>query len=171
METFVRLQIELWKATGLFIFLLGLLLSSCAPTQQTSRTTTINTAFTAADRDVGTQMLELFPSLKNAGVSLTSEEAFSYVGTDQQAFLVAIDQFYLKNPGFCPVENAFFYAGDRPVYLTLAAKPAGKSTPASGVEVRAFIYDQSEKPNFIFAFLTGKSLRPIVGRPCRTAPR
>jgi hypothetical protein len=98
--------------------------------------------------------------LSKVGVKLETGAAYRYDGSDDRAFLATIDRFYLENPGFCPVENGFFFLEDRQLYLTLAAKD---------LQVRAFIYDQSLRPKLIFAFINASSATKLPVTPCQTA--
>jgi hypothetical protein len=98
--------------------------------------------------------------LTKAGIKLETGSAYRYDGSDDRAFLATIDRFYLENPGFCPVENGFFFLEDRQLYLTLAAKD---------FQVRAFIYDQSLRPKLLFAFINASSATKLPVTPCQTA--
>ena len=101
------------------------------------------------------------PAFDALGIELMGGEAYKYLGNDPDAFLRITDRFYTDNPGFCPLaENAFQASDDQRRFATIAAK---------GLEVRAFVYDLSARPNLTFAYLKGSSREVLKVKPCRTA--
>jgi hypothetical protein len=141
---------------ALFTFIL-LFLASCVPA-------VLQYKFNSLDENKAREMATSFiPQLKAIGVQLEDRgTAFQYQGIDERAFLAVVDKFYLEHPGFCPLQDAFFIAPEQNLYMTVAAKE---------LEVAAFIYDQSQKPNLTFAFFNGKSSKKIPTIPCKTATK
>jgi hypothetical protein len=120
--------------------------------------------FNSLDENKAREMVASFiPQLKAIGIQLEDRgTAYQYQGSDERAFLAVVDKFYLEHPGFCPLRDAFFIAPEQNLYMTVAGKE---------LEVAAFIYDQSQKPNLTFAFFNGKSTKKIPTIPCKTATR
>jgi hypothetical protein len=100
--------------------------------------------------------------LASLEIRLDSGTAFRYEGADNNAFLAAIDRFYLENPGFCPLEKAFYSAENKTTLMTLAAKP-------NTTQIRAFIYDLASRPKLSFAYFVGLSRTVQKTAPCRSA--
>ena len=141
--------------------LLLLTISACTP-QATPRDP-YSVPFTEAQPEIIGQLLQPFKTtLENTGVTLSTEnaKAFRYDGTADTAFLAAIDRFYLENPGYCPLEKAFYYAENKTTLMTLAAKP-------NTTLIKAFIYDLASRPKFVFTYLSGSSRTPQKTAPCR----
>jgi len=127
----------------------GVLLSSCAP-RVTSQPDLPVTALGEAE---GQALVQGFlPALSEAGVTVTRVSAFAYQGSQGGAFEQATRRFYALNPGFCPVQGGFLTRGSDYVYLTLAAR---------GLDVRAFVYDQTNRPTLTYAYLEGKSTEAL----------
>jgi hypothetical protein len=139
----------------LFFLIVLLVLISCVP-----RATPISFDL-VGDRRSNDLQAEFQAVLKTMKINVNGGKAYRYVGTDERAFLVAADQFYRENPGFCPLfENAFQYIRDRSIFMTIAAK---------GLEVRLFVYDRSDLPRFEFAYFQGVAKEKLAVSPCRTA--
>jgi hypothetical protein len=138
----------------LMLALLGL--TACLPTQVVQAP-----VFSKADVAMTKLMLEGFKTtLKDLGITLSAQSAFTYDGDNPRALFAAADAFYTANPGFCPLETGFYpsEAGSS-VFLTLAGK---------GLEVRGFVYDLSRKPGFVFGFSSGMSRTVLKTSPCKT---
>jgi hypothetical protein len=139
-----------------FLIFVLISLTACVPTQAVQ-----TPVFNKADVALTKVMLEGFKTtLKDLGVTLTAQTAFSYDGDNPRALFAAADAFYTANPGFCPLETGFYpsEAGSS-VFLTLAGK---------GLEVRGFVYDLSGKPEFVFGFSSGVSKTVLKTSPCKT---
>ncbi len=105
--------------------------------------------------------IEFQTELKNMGITTGKGTAYQYAGTDDRAFLIAADRFYLENPGFCPLlENSFHFIPNQAVYMTIAAK---------NLEIRLFVYDRSDLPRLKFAYFQGIAKQKLAVSPCRTA--
>ncbi len=91
-------------------------------------------------------------------LQVKEQASYQYDGTDERAFLLAIDQFYLANPGFCPMNDGFHVNADGTLQMTLAAKKE---------QVIAFIYDLRNKPKFVYVIVSGISQIEPPTRPCR----
>ena len=105
--------------------------------------------------------VEFQAELNSMDITVGKGTAYRYAGTDDRAFLVAADRFYLENPGFCPLfENAFRYIPDRAIFMTIAAK---------GLEIRLFVYDRSDLPRLEFAYFQGVAKKKLATSPCRIA--
>lgn len=133
--------------------LLGLLaLAGCAPRM------TAPPSFSAANPQVYRALIAPFEAdLRVAGVTFSKASVYEYRGTDPNAFQQATNDFYRRYPDFCPAQGGFLSATERPVYLTLAVK---------GSEVRAFVYDQSERPKLRFAYAEGVSAVSLERAVC-----
>jgi hypothetical protein len=144
------------RSSFLILILVLLELTACLPTQVVQVP-----IFTKADVALTKVMLEGFKTtLKDLGVVLNVQSAFTYEGDNPRALFAAADAFYTTNPGFCPLETGFYpsEAGSS-VFLTLAGK---------GLEVRGFVYDLSRKPGFVFGFSRGVSKTVLKTSPCKT---
>ena len=140
------------------IVLLVLVINSCVPVEVKA-----DYVFSDLEPAKATELSTVFqPVFKQLGIRIGTGKAFRYEGKDDRAFLATIDRFYLEHPGFCPLQNAFFAAPDQSLFMTLAAKD---------LEIAAFVYDQSRRPNLVFAYLDGKSTKKIPTVPCKTATR
>jgi hypothetical protein len=139
------------------VALLLVSLMSCIPA-------VVQYKFNSLDEIKARDMVASFiPQLKAIGVQLEDRgAAYQYQGSDERAFLAVVDKFYLEHPGFCPLQDAFFIALEQNLYMTVAGK---------NLEIAAFIYDQSQKPNLTFAFFNGKSTKKISTVPCKTATK
>jgi hypothetical protein len=139
----------------LFFLVVLLVLTSCVP-----RATQISFDV-VGERHSNDIQAEFQVVLKTMKITVDGGKAYRYTGTDGRAFLVAADQFYRENPGFCPLfENAFQYIPDRSIFMTIAAK---------GLEVRLFVYDRSDLPRLEFAYFQGVAKEKLAVSPCRTA--
>jgi hypothetical protein len=147
--------------TGLYLCILVLLtiaLEGCAPAAKQQAALPVERADDATFQG----LLSPFGGvLDELGVSVASFETFRYEGTDKAAFVQAINAFYKQNPGFCPLEDAFFAAESGLQFLTLASN--------NGNEVRGFLYDQSRKPKLTYAYFTGSSAQRLTAIVCETA--
>jgi hypothetical protein len=157
----------LWKKRGLvdcamrnFIFL-ALLLVACAPTLQTGGTASSIPVSEASEESLAMLLTPFSNTFNQLGIVVTEGKAYRYEGDDVNAFIQAINDFYKANPGFCPLEQAFFPAESGLQFLTLA----GNNT----TEVRGFIYDQSRKPRLTYAYVSGVSSQVYKTKPCETA--
>ncbi len=138
------------------------LLAACAPQTAPSP---YSIPFVETSTETATTLLLAFKNtLRTLEITLDTQtaKAYKYEGTNDKAFLAAIDRFYLENPGFCPLEKAFYYADNKTTLMTLAAKP-------NTTEIRAFIYDLAQRPKLSFAFYQGNSKTPLKTAPCRQA--
>jgi hypothetical protein len=110
----------------------------------------------------GTQAQQMVGSFKDVfsyyQVQIKEQMAYRYDGNDERAFLLAIDQFYLANPGFCPMVDGFHVSSDGTLQLTMAAKKE---------QVTALIYDLRNKPKFEYTIASGISQTTPATRPCR----
>jgi hypothetical protein len=100
-----------------------LLSSACVPRAAAPDPYTV--PFIEATSEVTNQLLEPFTStLSSLGITVSPEtaKAYRYEGNNDTAFLAAIDRFYLENPGFCPLEKAFYYADNKTTLITLFTK-------------------------------------------------
>jgi hypothetical protein len=89
---------------------------------------------------------------------------YRYGGVEDDAFISATNEFYLQNPGFCPlVENAFFASETGTQFMTLA----GNNTN----ELRGFLYDQSQRPRLTYAYFAVRGNGPFQAIVCETANR
>jgi hypothetical protein len=136
-----------------------LLLVGCAPRTAPDA---LSVVFVAAPVSLANELsLPFAQTLATLDIRLEQGTAFRYEGADNNAFLAAIDRFYLENPGFCPLEKAFFYADNKTTLLTLAAKP-------NTTQIRAFIYDLAGRPKLSFAYFVGSSRSVQKTAPCRS---
>jgi hypothetical protein len=132
-----------------------LLLVSCAPAVVAPR-------FEPVAGDALNQSQEFTEILEHYKITLTNGKLYRYDGNDERAFLAAVDAFYLEKPGFCPVVDGYYVTPNGQHQLTLAAQKTN---------IRAFIYNLSNKPKFEYAVLEGSSLEPLPVTPCRPAAR
>jgi hypothetical protein len=140
--------------------MLTLLVVACAPGVQKSGSA--NLAVTEASADTLALLLAPFSNTFNQlGIVVTGGQAYRYNGTDANGFIQAINEFYKSNPGFCPLEQAFYPAENGLQFLTLA----GNNT----TEVRGFVYDQSRKPKLTYAYVLGVSSQVYKAKVCETA--
>lgn len=90
--------------------------------------------------------------------------AYRYSGVEDDAFIRATNEFYLQNPGFCPLADTAFFAAENGVqFMTLA----GNNTN----ELRGFVYDQSQRPRLIYAYFAVRGNGPFQAIVCETANR
>jgi hypothetical protein len=75
----------------------------------------------------------------------------------------ATNQFYLSNPGFCPLDEGkgFFVSETGVVFLTLASN--------NTTLVRGFLYDQSLRPKLKYAYFSGNASIDLPSIICETA--
>ena len=99
--------------------------------------------------------------LQTLGVTVTGYQTYRYEGADPNGFVEAINRFYLANPGFCPLVEAFYAAPSGLQFMTLAGN--------NGAEVRGFLYDQSRRPKLTYAYFSGSSQRALPATACETA--
>jgi hypothetical protein len=91
-----------------------------------------------------------------------SYSAYRYNGVENDSFIRATNEFYLRNPGFCPlVDTAFFAADNGVIFMTLA----GNNTN----ELRGFVYDQSQRPRLTYAYFAVRGNGPFQAIVCETA--
>lgn len=142
------------------VLLVGVLLVGCVPAAQPPPA-----AGTAVDEPVVFRALvaPFTDTLAELGVTIDAYQAYRYDGSDTAAFLVAVDTFYRANPGFCPLDEAFYPAASGLQFLTLAGN--------SGLEVRGFLYDQSHRPRLRYAYFSGAASAPLPAITCQTAPK
>ena len=139
--------------------LLGLLvlLASCAPS-------VAPVAPPVATADLATYQYLAAPftgELERLGVSVTNYQTYRYEGADPNGFVEAINRFYLANPGFCPLVEAFYAAPSGLQFMTVAGN--------NGLEVRGFLYDQSRRPRLTYAYFSGSSALALPATVCATA--
>jgi hypothetical protein len=140
--------------------LLTLLLVACAPSVQTGGSSSL--PVNEASGETLAMLLTPFSNtFSQLGIVVTEGKAYRYEGDDVNAFIQAINDFYKANPGFCPLEQAFYPAESGLQFLTLA----GNNT----TEVRGFLYDQSRKPRLTYAYVEGVSSQTYQAKPCETA--
>jgi hypothetical protein len=145
------------------LVLLGILFGACAPRAATPDPFSV--PFTEAAPEIALQLLQPFGNtLRDLSITLVLEGAktYRYDGSNDTAFLAAIDRFYLENPSYCPLEKAFYYAENKTTLMTIAAKP-------NTTLIKAFIYDLASRPKFVFAYVSGSSKTPQKTAPCRSA--
>lgn len=134
------------------------LLWACAPTATQQEEEPI-AEITPLDSSTARALQGAFQDVfLDAGIVVQNAQAFKYTGLSASGFTGLINLFYKKYPGFCPVVNGFVIAEERPnTFMTLTAR---------GKDVRAFVYDQSEKPFVTYAYLEGESRGVLDVRPC-----
>jgi hypothetical protein len=146
-------------------FALVLILIGCAPVNTTPKAPAppeLNlTNLTAVKTNE--LVLPFLEPLKQKGVTLNlaTAKGYQYDGTDERAFLVITDRFYLENPGFCPLESGqgFLVGPTGKTFLTLAANN-------TGLEVRGYIYDLKNRPKVEFIYIRGFSMKELKIVPC-----
>lgn len=143
----------------------ALLLAACAPAAGTAPVPTAGPAEFAvgpADPAAAERLLAPFRAdLAALGVTIERVAAFRYEGSDPDAFVAAINAFYRRNPGHCPLREAFYVAPDALRFMTVASD--------DGTSVRAFLYDQSRRPRLLYAYLEGVAARRLPAIRCETA--
>jgi hypothetical protein len=88
-------------------------------------------------------------------------EVYQYQGKDEEVFKRLINQFYLKNPSFCPLAaTAFFAAEDGVRFMTLLGNSTG--------ELRGFLYDQSRRPGLTYGYFSASGDGVYQGVACKT---
>lgn len=152
---------------GVACALLLLLFAGCAPAVGDLGTVPLapqdadGIEFAPAGSEVLAELLSPFRAdLAALGIEVTSGAAYAYEGADPNGFVVAINEFYRRNPGYCPLTEAFYAAPDGLRFMTV--------TGDGGTSVRAFLYDQARRPRLRFAYLEGTSQRPLSAVQCRT---
>ncbi|AFZ67197.1 hypothetical protein [Deinococcus peraridilitoris] len=98
-------------------------------------------------------------TFQELGIEVRQASVYAYEGVELGAFEQALNRFYQLNPGFCPLQNAFFTRGDDLVFMTMTA---------NGRNVRAFVYDQRQRPKLIYGYLSGQSTETLPTTMCRT---
>jgi hypothetical protein len=114
------------------------------------------------DPDIFRSLVSPFDDeLSELGVTVDSFQAYRYEGGDKDAFFVAVNSFYRTNPGFCPLQEAFYAAENGLQFMTLAGD--------NGLQVRGFLYDHSRKPRLTYAYFEGTSEFILPATACETA--
>lgn len=151
----------------LVLLLLALPLAGCVPAMDGLGAVPLAPAaaegieFDPAAPELTAELLLPFRAdLNSLGVEVTSAAPYRYDGTDPNAFIVAINEFYRRNPGHCPLTEAFYPAPDGLRFMTV--------TGDGGRSVRAFVYDQSRRPRLRFLYLEGSASRALPVTQCRT---
>ena len=143
------------------ILVFGLLLfASCAP----SASNPTETGQLVVDEQTAyTGLVAPFEvDLRQLGIVVTNYDAYYYGGSDPNAFIEATNIFYQSNPGFCPIQNAFYAAANGLQFMTLASN--------GGTQIRGFLYNQSRRPRLTYAYFEGTSATTVLTSPCETAP-
>jgi hypothetical protein len=150
------------KSWWQFVFLL-ILLAACAPrTVETPPPPPLEV--TPLGRDAFVALVNPFATtLGELGVAqYDSYSVYRYDGAENDAFIRATNEFYLRNPGFCPLVNNAFFAADNGVqFMTLA----GNNTN----ELRGFLYDQSQRPRLTYAYFAVRGNGRFQAIVCETA--
>jgi hypothetical protein len=147
-----------WLGVGLLV-----LASACAPATSTTEPQPV-VDVTYASGNTFKALLNPFQSdLANLGVKrIDKYQAYNYVGNDESGFIQAINQFYQRYPGFCPLlDNGFFPAQNGVVFMTLASN--------NSIQLRGFLYDQSRKPKLTYAYFEATGESPFSSIACKTA--
>jgi hypothetical protein len=142
--------------------LLCLVIISCTPT--TNSTPQVSFQPEAGNRDDFKFLLSPFlQDLQNMSIDISEFQIYRYEGEDPNAFIQATNQFYLTNPGFCPLDEGagFFVSDDGLIFLTLASN----NTSA----IKGFLYDQSRRPKLKYAYFSGTSRTDLMSIICETA--
>jgi hypothetical protein len=137
---------------------LSLLLGACAPTTGEPAATPgeATSDLVAFERLVAPFRAEL----QRLGVQVTGFQTFRYEGADPGAFIEAINAFYQTNPGFCPLQEAFYPAANGLQFMTLAGQ--------NSLEVRGFLYDHARRPRLSYAYFWGVSREVLPATVCET---
>jgi hypothetical protein len=145
-------------------WILGILfLASCTPATSSTSSPTTTTAANSADEETFRFLTAPFEqTLRDLNITVTSFETFRYDGDDPNAFITAVNEFYKSNPGFCPLQEAFYPASNGLQFMTLAGNNA--------TQVRGFLYDQSRKPKLTYAYFEGQVSGLLPAIACETAP-
>ncbi|GEM50062.1 hypothetical protein [Deinococcus cellulosilyticus] len=126
------------------LWLVLLLMVACAPRAQNAG------ALEPTVKEVQPLTLEALPEaattellqaaqavLQGLQITVRQVTGKQYRGQDSEAFVRMVDRFYAEHPGYCPLEEAFYFTNLPSVYLTVTAK---------GNQVAVFIYDQRNRP-------------------------
>lgn len=147
------------RHTGLSL-LIALVLLGCAPAIEDPLEEPLATE--SANAEVMSTLISPFAQdLGALGITVTQREAYIHSGSDPDAFAKATNTFYLSNPGFCPLENAFFYDETGTKFMTLAGNNTGS--------IRGFLYDQSRRPRLTYAYFSGQTQQNLRAIVCDTA--
>jgi hypothetical protein len=110
------------------------------------------------DRVLNALVAPLEETIASLGITVVGGEAYRYDGQEDAAFPQAVNRLYRDNPGFCPLEEAFYPAPSGTRFMTVLAR---------GKEVRLFVYEQAERPKLTFAYLRGMSDDAVPAVACR----
>lgn len=144
------------KPTALLLMMV--LLGACAP--RVAPSAAVGLPVIALGEAEYWQLVAGFEStFQELGVNVSRASVYAYDGTEFGAFEQALNRFYRLNPGFCPLQNAFFVRGEDLVFMTVTAR---------GKDVRAFVYDQNSRPKLKYAYLQGMSQEALPTNVCRT---
>jgi hypothetical protein len=139
-------------------FFLAFLVSACAPSTSVPAVATAG----AQDEALFTTLTHpLHATFSALGLTVTEYETFIYSGSDKDQFIVATNQFYLRYPGFCPLETAFFQGESGSTFMTLAGR--------GGSDIRGFIYDMSRRPALRYIYFSATSIHALPATRCLTA--
>lgn len=136
--------------------LLGLL-TACVPVAREH----IEPAQATADLATFERLVAPFENeLDDLGITVLTFQTYRYNGDNPKAFIEAINTFYRQNPGFCPLQEAFYPAQNGVQFMTLAGR--------NGLEIRGFLYDQSRRPRLTYAYFSGSSTQVLPATVCET---
>jgi hypothetical protein len=146
----------------LFFLVIALSVVACAPRVDIQPAPVPYQTITL-EREDFTYLLEPFQQIV-ADLQVTQYnryEVYQYQGRDEEVFKRVINQFYLKNPGFCPLlTNAFFAADDGVRFMTLLGNNTG--------QLRGFLYDQSRRPGLTYAYFSATGNGGYQGMACKS---
>jgi hypothetical protein len=150
------------KKCGLFMvtLLLGTSLVSCLPQSTTSEPQALPANLQNLSNTEGLYLLEAFQTkIQELKIKVLNTRGYHYIGTDPNAFQSTIRHFYQSYPGFCPLKQGFFPAGEQPFYMTLTGQ---------GKEVRLLLSDQSHRPHFNYLFVEAQMTDVLEISACQS---
>lgn len=158
-----RIQRKAFLFTLLLVLSLGIGFVGCAPTPRPAPQVVAPqaTRLTVNSEALFNELVAPFRfDLEQLGISITSFEAFEYQGNNENVFFQATNDFYTNNPGYCPLENAFYASETALSFMTLASDNA--------TTVRGFLYDQSKRPALTYAYFKGTATQSLAAIVCET---
>ncbi len=156
------MNVRKFLKTLAFLALTATLLAACAP-RVTVEPAPVPVPTITLDKENFLYLLDPF-NLVMQDLDVTQYkryESYQYQGKDEEVFKRVINQFYLKNPGFCPLAGtAFFAAEDGVRFMTLLGNSSG--------ELRGFLFDQSRRPGLTYAYFAASGKGVYQGVACKT---
>jgi hypothetical protein len=148
--------------TQIITCLLLVFLASCTPATTAAPQTSFQIEVENRD-DFKVLISPFIKDLQNMGIEITEFQMYRYEGEEPSAFIQATNEFYLSNPGFCPLDEGagFFVAESGVVFLTLASN--------NTTSIRGFLYDQSHRPKLKYAYFSGNASVDVASIICETA--